>query len=329
MIELYEGKMGSGKTLSAVQRILEYLAAGGQVSTNIELKVPACQQYCLDTFGVVFSCFSLIIFERGKVAEFFHHVPSGTPEKPGLVVVDEAQEFFNARDWKKQGREFLSFLWQSRKLCVDIIFISQHCNNLDKQAVRLLQYIWAHRNMRSWIMPGLGLHWPLPQILRCQYDFNGRDLLQKKWWWIDKRLFKCYDTYQLVRKINLPVRCGTGVQTVTGWPRRLKVKIVVLGAIIVCFGLFWATPRIYRMFHPVRAQVGAMKPVLAAGPARAASAPARERPVPALVRPGAYRQVGGQYQGYVWESGGGRWVVLADNGVVTEYGRRVGVVVAR
>jgi len=203
MIECYEGRLGGGKSYSAVVRIVDHLRRGGLVATNVELRWDAIGKYVADRFGVVVENDQLIRLADEQIGLFHRHTPSGTAQLPVLVVIDEAHLSFNSRDYAKTDklyRETLTFLTQSRKVHTDVIFISQSVLNMDKQFMRLVQFIWRFRDLSKWRIPGLGLAWPINQILCVQFDYDGRTVLQRQFINKDKRIFALYETNSLLRE---------------------------------------------------------------------------------------------------------------------------------
>ena len=203
MIECYEGRLGGGKTYSAVVRIVDHLRRGGLVATNVELKWDRIVEYAGDRFGVVVESDQIIRLADEQIGLFHRHTPSGTAGLPVLVVIDEAHLTFNSRDYAKTDklyRETLTFLTQSRKVHTDVIFISQSVLNMDKQFMRLVQFIWRFRDLSKWKIPGLGLAWPINQILCVQFDYDGRTVLQRQFINKDKRIFALYETNSLLRE---------------------------------------------------------------------------------------------------------------------------------
>ncbi len=202
MVELYEGRLGGGKSYSACVRMVAHLRQGGLVATNVELVWPAIKTYCANQFNVVLEDDQYISLSEEQIGLFHHHTPSGTPDLPVLVVIDEAHLTFNARDYAKTDksyRETLVFLTQSRKVHTDIIFISQSVLNMDKQFMRLVQFIWRFRDLAKWKIPGLGIAYPLKQILAVQFDYDGKTILQRSFVQKDPRIFELYRTNSLVR----------------------------------------------------------------------------------------------------------------------------------
>lgn len=203
MIECYEGRLGGGKTYSATVRIVDHLRRGGLVATNVELRWERIVAYIADRFGVVVEADQVIKLSDEQIGLFHRFTPSGTPQLPVLIVIDEAHLNFNSRDYAKTDklyRETLTFLTQSRKVHTDVIFISQSVLNMDKQFMRLVQFIWRFRDLSKWKIPGLGLNWPINQILCVQFDYDGRTVLQRHFINKDKRIFELYETNSLLRE---------------------------------------------------------------------------------------------------------------------------------
>jgi zona occludens toxin (predicted ATPase) len=202
MIEVFEGRLGGGKTYSAVSRMVAHLAAGGVVCTNVDLLWPGIVKLVADRWGFELEDSQLIRLEDHQVYEFHKYTPSGTPDLPVLVVLDEAHIHFNARDYAttdKNYRETLIFLTQSRKVSTDVIFISQSIFNIDSQFARLVQYIWRFRDLAKWKIPGLGIGCPFKGILAVQFDYDGKTVLQREFVPKDKAIFSCYETNSLLR----------------------------------------------------------------------------------------------------------------------------------
>src|SRR4029077_20881529 len=96
--------------------------------------------------------------------------------------------------------ETLTFLTQSRKVHTDVIFVSQSVLNMDKQFMRLVQYIWRFRDLSRWKIPGLGIPYPFKQILAVQFDYDGRTMLQRSFVQKDRKIFALFETNALLRE---------------------------------------------------------------------------------------------------------------------------------
>lgn len=202
MIELFEGRIGGGKTYNAVVRMVAQIARGGTICTNVDIIWPAIQAYVAKRWGIMAEEGQCIKLADEDIFLFHRFTPSGTAAMPVLVVIDEAHLHFNARDHAttdKLFRETLTFLTQSRKVNTDIIFISQSILNMDRQFGRLVQFIWRFRDMAKWKIPGLGIGYPFKQILCAQYDYDGKTMLNRAFIRKDPAIFALYDTNAIVR----------------------------------------------------------------------------------------------------------------------------------
>lgn len=206
--EIFEGRIGGGKSYNAVLRIIDRLRLGGIVATNIELNRPAVEDLIRNRFKVIPRLDDqLFELKEDQIEHFERHIPlgNGSGLNP-LIVIDEFHLWFNSRDFSKnhtQSRGTLTFITQARKLHVDLLLISQSALNVDKQFVRMLHGIWRFRDLEKWILPGLGFRMPFSKkyILAVNYDQDGRTITQRQWVKKDTDIFKCYETTALLRPI--------------------------------------------------------------------------------------------------------------------------------
>ncbi len=94
--------------------------------TNIEIKWDEVKSYIAERFGLVAEDGQFIPLADNEIGFFHCYMLLGTVELPVLVVIDEAHLTFNARDFAqtdKLYRETFTFLIQSRKVNMDVIFI--------------------------------------------------------------------------------------------------------------------------------------------------------------------------------------------------------------
>jgi hypothetical protein len=156
------------------------------------------------------------------------------------VVIDEAHLTFNARDFAqtdKLYRETLTFLTQSRKVNTDVIFIAQSVLNMDKQFMRLVQFIWRFRDLAKWKIPGLGINYPFKQILAVQFDYDGKTILQRSFVNKDKRIFGLYNTNSLIREFPRLEATNTNRKLAqVAVPKGMMKFLVPLGVIfgVIC-----------------------------------------------------------------------------------------------
>jgi len=204
MIAIYEGKIGGGKTYLAVSRILAHLAKGGTVFTNVELKVEGCRQYLAKHHGLELEEDAIRFLTEDESWNFHKYLRAGD-EVPTLCVIDEAHLWFNARDHAVTAatkRELITFLSQSRKLKVDVIFIVQAAENLDAQFRRLAQEIWRMKDLQRFRVPVLGIQYPYPHTLAFRLDNGNFQVMEKKLLKRSSDIFEAYNTNALLRPVE-------------------------------------------------------------------------------------------------------------------------------
>jgi len=176
-VHFISGKPGGGKSLYAVRLVVDELVHGSRtVITNLPLELGRLNEFLQERFpGKTVDIFQrIILLEDGDVAngtQRFWTVRPGRPrisclsaaewsagQKPDysqvrdggvLYVVDEVHNFFNARAWAETGRDVLFYLSQHRKLGDDVIAVTQHVGNVDKQFRSLAQDYTYLRNLHK------------------------------------------------------------------------------------------------------------------------------------------------------------------------------------
>lgn len=192
MIEIYQGRIGGGKSYSAISTIAAHLSKGGLVYSNIEINPEGMARLLAKRHGVYFDPEQYRPLPD-NVFGWQEEVFWGTRALDTLVVIDEAQVFYNSRDWQRTATEhqrMLTFLTQSRKACVSVIFITQHAENIDKQFRLLAQNFWMFRDIAKFppLAPFMGFC-----FLAVSLDYTGEKigsrLIPKS-----KLVFAAYDT---------------------------------------------------------------------------------------------------------------------------------------
>ena len=134
MIKILTGKIGAGKTLQAMGIAYRHLLEGKTLCTNVEVVYPVLAALGLKEHGKLIERDQIIELDLNEIPEWNTSIPWGVPGHPVLVILDEIHLFFNSRDWAKTDkhhRGMVSFLSQSRKACVDIIFVAQELKDIE------------------------------------------------------------------------------------------------------------------------------------------------------------------------------------------------------
>ena len=193
MISLYSGTPGSGKSLHCARTIINWSRLGYPVIGNFTVDLSkykrAAYTYCPnDEMTPDF----LIRYSRERFGD--------TTPKEGsiLLVIDECQLLFNAREWQQSGRaQWLSFFTQHRKLGYDIILIAQFDRMVGRQIRSLIEYEFIHRKMSNF-----GWQGKLMSLF-----FGGKTFIAVKMWYplherlgaeifhARKYMYSIYDSY--------------------------------------------------------------------------------------------------------------------------------------
>lgn len=202
------GKLGSGKTLTAVGRIREALTRGVPVATNLNINLKN-------------------MLGRDKKNTRLYRVPdkpsvddlkalgygnkSYDVTKDGLIVLDECGTWFNSRTWNDKGRQALiDYLLHIRKYGWDVIFIVQDISIVDKQVrLALAEHTVFCRRMDRLTIPfvssivslltlgQINIKFPKLHVGIVKYGDNTNSLTVEKWLQWGISLYSCYDTKQL------------------------------------------------------------------------------------------------------------------------------------
>jgi len=204
VIYFITGTLGSGKSLCAVGRIRDYLAAGRPVATNMDVYPWALMpsQHRGSVYRLPDWPSALDIAALPQVCDPRHE------KKFGALVLDEAGMFLSSRGWNEQGRaEFVVWLRNARKKGWDVFLIVQDVESLDKQVrLALEEHLVICRRMDRWMVPfigrlakavlGIDLKMPRVHVAAVKYA----DLLVERWWYDGREIQEGYDTGQVLQR---------------------------------------------------------------------------------------------------------------------------------
>jgi len=225
MIEIFEGKIGGGKTYSAVARCLEHFAKGGIVYTNIEMYSDRVAAYIAAKYRLVWDPEQYNYFDFERVNEFQEHIKWGVlGSLPVLCIIDEGHLNFNARDYATTSRNLIEFLTQSRKAGVDVIFITQNSATLDKQFRLQAQHFWVFRDLSKMKTPLLGNIFPFHAVMESQFDYSGKDAMSWRLKAISSDVYQCYNSYAFLSDLGQRERVAAKTLEKIGWWDSMKAN---------------------------------------------------------------------------------------------------------
>lgn len=200
MIELYSGTPGSGKSLHATEKIKNWLELyKAPVLANFEFKAGACKERGYGSYLYVpnnkLNPELLIRFsEEYKRRRRWKQVP----EEHILLIIDECQLLFNAREWNKPHmKPWISFFTQHRKLGYRVILIAQFDRMIDRQVRSVIEYEYMHRKVKNIGKAGLFLNIISGGSLHvCVKIYKPLNLkVGSEWFRSDKNLISLYNSY--------------------------------------------------------------------------------------------------------------------------------------
>lgn len=224
-IYLISGKLGSGKTLSAVGRIRDALLAGRRVVTNLDLRLehllpPRAGKPRVSgsleggTRSVVQPVSALRLPDKPTV-EDLEMIGCGNESmdesQNGLIVLDELAAWLNARTFNDKSRgPVIDWLIHSRKKGWDVMFICQHIEQIDKQIrTALVEYLVVCRRLDRMRIPLVGgaikaisagyLSGTMPKVhvASVRYGVSPDAIKADTWIYQGKDLYRGYDTRQI------------------------------------------------------------------------------------------------------------------------------------
>lgn len=196
MIYLVTGWPGAGKSTIAVQHAIHrYASKGRRVVSNFPIDFAAVSA---TREGKIARASCYVIPDRPTRADLDLVGFGGeSEEKAGLLIVDEAGGWLNARTWNASERDkIIDWLTQSRKFYWDIILIAQAANMLDKQ-VREAVCELVVRIRRLDRVKVLGISLPKAHFGIVRYGLDANAPVTEKWIYRGTDAHKCFMSYRI------------------------------------------------------------------------------------------------------------------------------------
>ena len=215
MITLYSGTPGSGKSLD-LARLLYYRTQNRNRITigNFYVNVKACGRhqkgYYIQCENINLRPDRLIRFSKNW-QRWNHARPK---EGQFLLVIDESQIMFNARDWQQSGRaDWLSFFTQHRKYGYDIILIAQFDRMIDRQVCSLIEYEIVHRKVKNAGFIGffVSIFFGGNLFVAVKIWYPMKERVSADWYVGGKKYFRIYDSFAEFSTVSESKARGQGV----------------------------------------------------------------------------------------------------------------------
>lgn len=213
MVEAFVGLVGGGKSFNSVRRMMAYMARGGRVCSNIrltgwddssnDLAADSPVRDYLRSLGWEYQAKQFIYIpfdEMCKDFEWIKKVPAGVDRlHRTFLVVDEATDLFDTLDGGRlksdsEYREIFHFLRLSRHVHVDVLFIAQDIESINRRLRGLVSGIWRSTDMKNFRLPVLKVRFPFDLFLLQLFDRSGRYETRREWLRKDTRIFGLYES---------------------------------------------------------------------------------------------------------------------------------------
>ena len=204
MMLIYDGTPGTGKSLHVIDDIRDYLRRGCNVIANFDFRSDLMRKSCRGEF-LKKENRDLQFPDWVKEYGLSHNLDKNGSVKMGqtLLVIDEAQNVFDARQWNCSGRkEWNEFFAVHRHYGFDIILITQNIKSLDKRIQANAEFEVLHRNMKHYKNLGfvLSLFFGGHLFVWVKRYLSTKDKVASKWFIGSKRKFRYYDSFVLFEK---------------------------------------------------------------------------------------------------------------------------------
>lgn len=145
-----------------------------------------------------------------------------TIERGALIVIDEAQLVWDAREWQKTGKNAMAFFEYHRHFGLDVILITQAPGRLDKGLVRLANECLHVKNLR-FLSAALGRRY----VVNVRQTPQDRDPVATMRRAFDPNVFACYRSQVMAGRHSAKVH-GRGIKGVMLWgPAAAAIALIL------------------------------------------------------------------------------------------------------
>ena len=191
MLTFIEGKVGSGKSYYSVLELVQMMALKKFCVSNIELNPDECLKVLAEQFNRRFKKLPYQYVQEEELDHVHDVVPyGGGKESVWHLTVDEAQNFYNSRDWAKLDARLRRWLSQSRKYGGDVTLVTQHNAGIDATFRRNGSFFYTMKNLSHYPIPVIGSYNGFMRIQKDSQGMVGSVSLRKFKPWV----FKCYES---------------------------------------------------------------------------------------------------------------------------------------
>jgi zona occludens toxin len=204
-ISLVTGPPGSGKSFYAVKVLAEAVWAGKFVGTNVELAPDWAERLVRAHPRVRWlskrkraeraALYRRRVYVSHDLDALFRLRLRGAGEGRGLMVLDEAHNWMNARSWGAGDRAtIVRFFTQHRKLGWHVQLITQDADMLDRQVRVLMEEHITLKNLRNFKLAGIRVFPRNRFVAVCKWFAADAAILWRRSYGLNKRVASLYDS---------------------------------------------------------------------------------------------------------------------------------------
>ena len=213
MIVLYSGTPGSGKSLDCARTIYSWCWRGKTVLCNFPVNVDKIRVRRKKDIRFI----SNDELNPDLLVEIAKKNFEGRPVKEDdiLLVIDESQLMFNAREWNAKGRARWNwFFTMHRHFGYFIILCAQFDRMLDRQVRSLVEYEYIHRKVknmgwRGWLLSCLMLS-PFNLFVKVKVWYPMKEKVGSEFYKSVPKYYRIYDTFEMLDAPGTQTTGGTG-----------------------------------------------------------------------------------------------------------------------
>lgn len=259
---IFQGETGSGKSYNGLDAIIENCLEGERLHcvTNLAINIAELREYVQERGGSAdkitvlkdeetrtfwrFRGDAMMLVEQVMDKDGYLRYQVTAPVTHGvLYVIDEAHNYFRARDVALTSKECLWYLSQNRQFGDKVVIITQHLKNMDVAFSRLAETVTICRNI-SRMRIGIFRLWN--GFSRVEYsDIPGpgveNHLTFRRF---DKKRAACYNTAAAAR--------APGAKADTQDKKRGVTWVVPAIGLCLFFVFLFSWPRLTRAFADAR-----------------------------------------------------------------------------
>lgn len=224
MIYIVTGKLGAGKSLLAVQRMIDYAAEGRKVASNFEIDFSKLAKNPNSKLSQSF----ITVLPSIPTSQDLISLGDGgkTEDTAGALVLDECGAFLNSRTWNDNDRHnVITWLLHARKRKWDVFLIVQHERMLDKQ-IRdaLAEYVVTVRRTDRMKIPFTPIRMPRMHIGIVRYGLDANSFVAERWITRGSDPMLCYNTHQIFSETENGAFCTLPAATINAWYSPKKIN---------------------------------------------------------------------------------------------------------